>query len=172
MKAHPHFTPHCSSSSFRIHHALILSLIRKLAPIKPQQNGLTQIVSAWVEPGSVIPAPASWLPNFSRDVEPKAIHSHNDYWRRVPLFEALSLGVTGVEADCHLVDGVLYVGHTPRSLRPNRTLQSLYLDPLITILSKQNEGNAIANDTIPSGVWDIDPSRPLILMTGTYSSLD
>lgn len=141
-------------------------MIRKLAPIKPQQNGLTQIVSAWVEPGSVTPAPAAWLPNFSRDVDPKAIHSHNDYWRRVPLFEALSLGVTGVEADCHLIDGVLYVGHKPRSLRTNRTLQSLYLDPLTTILTKQNEGNIVVNDTIPSGVWDIDPSRPLILMTG------
>lgn len=41
----------------------------------------------------------------------RRIHSHNDYWRDVPLFSALSHGVTSVEADVWLnpKDGRLYV---------------------------------------------------------------
>jgi uncharacterized protein with von Willebrand factor type A (vWA) domain len=35
-----------------------------------------------------------------------------------------------VEADVFLVDGALLVGHTHRDLRPERTLEKLYLDPL------------------------------------------
>jgi hypothetical protein len=57
-------------------------------------------------------------------------HSHNDYWRPHPLFDALSLGFQSVEADVFLVDSTLLVGHEPADLRPDRTLESLYLDPL------------------------------------------
>lgn len=96
---------------------------------------------------------------------PKPIHSHNDYWRPVPLFDALSLGVTGVEADCHLINGELLVGHTARSLRPNRTFRSLYLDPLITILENQNPSNTLTNDTTVNGVWDTESTRSIVLMT-------
>ena len=118
-----------------------------------------------MEPGSVTPAPPSWLPNFSRDIEPKEIHSHNDYWRPVPLFDALLLGITGVEADCHFIDGELYVAHTNSNVVPNRTLRSLYLDPLTTILENQNKGSDLAPSSGISGVWDVDPSRGLVLMT-------
>ena len=57
-------------------------------------------------------------------------HSHNDYWRPNPLFDALSLGFKSVEADVFLVDSALLVGHERAALRPDRTLESLYLDPL------------------------------------------
>lgn len=140
----------------RIYHSLLLHIIRILSPPRLPDNGLSKIVAAWVEPGST----PTWLPNFSRDIMPKPIHSHNDYWRRVPLFEALSLGVTGVEADCHLLNGVLLVGHTEKSLDPKRTLNSLYLDPLTTILENQN-----ANSTIIKGVWDTNPEQRIVLMT-------
>jgi len=98
-------------------------------------------------------------------VIPKAIHSHNDYWRRVPLFEALSLGITGVEADCHLINGELYVGHTNSSLRPNRTFRSLYLDSLTTILDNQNSGSSVASSSFVNGVWDTEPSKGIVLLT-------
>ncbi len=39
-------------------------------------------------------------------------------------------GFCSVEADIYLVDGALLVGHDREELRPERTLQSLYLDPL------------------------------------------
>jgi Glycerophosphoryl diester phosphodiesterase family len=57
-------------------------------------------------------------------------HAHNDYEHTRPLFEALENGFGSVEADVFLVDGKLLVGHTSASLRPERTLESLYLDPL------------------------------------------
>jgi hypothetical protein len=57
-------------------------------------------------------------------------HAHNDYEHKRPLFDALDNGFCSVEADVFLVDGKLLVGHTRQSLRPERTLESLYLDPL------------------------------------------
>ncbi|ONI81230.1 hypothetical protein ALI144C_22120 [Actinosynnema sp. ALI-1.44] len=57
-------------------------------------------------------------------------HAHNDYEHERPLFDALDHGFTSVEADIYLVDGQLLVGHDPGDLTPERTLQSLYLDPL------------------------------------------
>jgi hypothetical protein len=125
---------------------------------------LTEIVASWTEPGTTPSFPA-WLPHFSRDVIPKPIHSHNDYWRQVPLYEALSLGITGVEADCHLIDGEIYVGHSNATLRPNRTFKSLYLDPLTTILENQNADNGVASSSAINGVWDVDPERGIVLMT-------
>jgi hypothetical protein len=70
-----------------------------------------------------------------------------------------------VEADCHLIDGELYVGHTNSSLRPNLTLRSLYLDPLIDIPTNQNAGSSLTSSSGINGVWDTHPSRGIVLMT-------
>ncbi len=58
------------------------------------------------------------------------VHAHNDYEHARPLFDALDHGFCSVEADIYLVDGKLLVAHERRQVRPERTLQSLYLDPL------------------------------------------
>jgi hypothetical protein len=57
-------------------------------------------------------------------------HAHNDYEHKRPLLDALDQGFTSVEADIFLKDGQLLIGHTGASLRPDRTLEALYLDPL------------------------------------------
>ncbi|MEC3978567.1 phosphatidylinositol-specific phospholipase C/glycerophosphodiester phosphodiesterase family protein [Amycolatopsis sp. H20-H5] len=57
-------------------------------------------------------------------------HAHNDYEHARPLFDALDQGFTSVEADIYLVDGQLLVGHNAEDLKPERTLEALYLDPL------------------------------------------
>jgi Glycerophosphoryl diester phosphodiesterase family len=57
-------------------------------------------------------------------------HAHNDYEHKRPLFDALEQGICSVEADIFLVNDQLLVGHTLRSLKPERTLESLYLVPL------------------------------------------
>ncbi len=57
-------------------------------------------------------------------------HSHNDYLHARPLLDALDRGFTSVEADIFPVDGQLLVGHERNSLKPDRTLESLYLQPL------------------------------------------
>lgn len=74
------------------------------------------------------PAPVVAAPSA---VEPlRQAHAHNDYEHERPLFDALDHGFTSVEADIYLVGGQLLVGHDPADLRPGRTLQSLYLEPL------------------------------------------
>src|SRR5262249_2179377 len=75
------------------------------------------------------------------DVAPLAnAHAHNDYEHKRPLFDALDRGFTSVEADVFLVDGNLLVGHDLKALRPERTLESLYLAPLADRV-KQNGGH-------------------------------
>lgn len=57
-------------------------------------------------------------------------HSHNDYEHARPLLDALDQGFCSVEADIYLVDGQLLVAHDRPKVKPERTLQALYLDPL------------------------------------------
>lgn len=57
-------------------------------------------------------------------------HAHNDYEHARPLLDALEHGFCSVEADIHLVDGELLVAHDRDQVKPGRTLQALYLDPL------------------------------------------
>jgi hypothetical protein len=57
-------------------------------------------------------------------------HAHNDYEHERPLYDALDHGFTSVEADIWPVGGELLVAHDAEDLRPERTLRSLYLDPL------------------------------------------
>ncbi|WP_262273614.1 phosphatidylinositol-specific phospholipase C/glycerophosphodiester phosphodiesterase family protein [Microvirga yunnanensis] len=65
------------------------------------------------------------------DVKPLAqAHAHNDYEHQRPLLDALDYGFTGVEADIWLVDGKLLVAHDEAQIKPERTLEALYLDPL------------------------------------------
>jgi hypothetical protein len=57
-------------------------------------------------------------------------HAHNDYLHDPPLLKALEHGFASVEADVFLVGDKLCVAHEPNQVTPERTLQSLYLDPL------------------------------------------
>ncbi len=57
-------------------------------------------------------------------------HAHNDYEHTRPLFDALDHGFCSIEADIYLVDGQLLVAHDRADVKPERTLQALYLDPL------------------------------------------
>jgi hypothetical protein len=71
-------------------------------------------------------------------------HAHNDYEHKRPLFDALDNGFTSVEADIWLVDGKLLVAHDLDAVKPERTLQALYLDPLREIIHK-NGGRVYRN---------------------------
>jgi len=57
-------------------------------------------------------------------------HAHNDYLHEHPLFDALAQGYCSVEADIFLINGKLLVAHTIFGVRAERTLESLYLDPM------------------------------------------
>src|ERR1700744_3956782 len=57
-------------------------------------------------------------------------HAHNDYEHPHPLADALAAGFCSVEADIYVVNGQLLVAHEFQQVRADRTLESLYLDPL------------------------------------------
>jgi hypothetical protein len=117
----------------------------------------------WGKPGTGTEQLAWYPADFLRDVVPVPCHSHNDYWRDVPLFSALYAGCTGVEADVWLRRGDLLVGHDTASLQPNRTFQTLYVNPLIEILTRQNPATEFYNGTT-NGVFSTDPSQTLVLL--------
>lgn len=58
-------------------------------------------------------------------------HAHNDYLHERPLLDALEHGFASIEADVWLVDGALLVAHDRDKVAPERTLEALYLDPLL-----------------------------------------
>jgi hypothetical protein len=72
------------------------------------------------------------------------VHAHNDYEHKRPLFDALDQGFCSVEADIYLVDDQLLVAHERSQVRPERTLQALYLDPLRERV-KKNSGHVYPN---------------------------
>ena len=101
-------------------------------------DDLDDSLDAWNPTHRLSPELGHWPTDFSADVQPVACHSHNDYWRKEPLFSALEAGCTGVEADVWLFDEELFVGHSTQSLSSQRTLRTLYIDPLLSILHAQN----------------------------------
>lgn len=72
---------------------------------------------------------------------PVLIHSHNDYCRRAPFWQAYAQGVYSIEADVFLHDGRLLVGHDVKDLSPDMTFESLYVEPIVTLFGR-NGGRA------------------------------
>ena len=81
-------------------------------------------------------------------------HAHNDYEHPRPLYDALSQGFMSVEADVFVAPlpaalaallpagaplSELYVAHDPQDIRPERTLRSLYLEPMWALFEAQGE---------------------------------
>lgn len=124
-----------------------------------------RIFGNWGKPGTGTEGLAWYPTDFLRDVEPIQCHSHNDYWRKVPLFSALHAGCIGVEADVWLFDDdpALYVGHDTAALNPNRTFESLYINPLVDLLNRTNPQTQFYSDT-RRGVFDYDPEQAVILL--------
>lgn len=70
---------------------------------------------------------------------PVLIHSHNDYWRPVPFWTAYSSKLYSYEADIYYVDGQIYVAHDREDIKPENTLEKLYIEPIVSVY-KANEG--------------------------------
>ncbi|KAI0011116.1 hypothetical protein F4779DRAFT_255931 [Xylariaceae sp. FL0662B] len=141
---------------------LVLSVARSLWGIEDDPD---KIFGNWGKPGTGTEDLAWYPTDFLRDVVPIPCHSHNDYWRKVPLFSALHAGCIGVEADVWLFDDdpKLYVGHDTAALTPNRTFESLYVNPLVDLLNRTNPQTQFYNDT-RRGVFDYDPEQTVILL--------
>ena len=63
-------------------------------------------------------------------------HSHNDYAQQNPFTSAYNEQFGSIEADVHLRNGLLLVGHDSVDLNTSRTLEILYLQPLATYIKK------------------------------------
>ncbi|KAF2646724.1 hypothetical protein P280DRAFT_464910 [Massarina eburnea CBS 473.64] len=103
----------------------------------------------------------SYPTDFTRGIIPKPFHSHNDYWRDVPFYSGLSYGAMSTEADVWLINGTLYVGHETSALTQSRTLDSLYLTPILSTLHRQNPVTEFAPTATHNGVFDTDSAQTL-----------
>jgi hypothetical protein len=63
-------------------------------------------------------------------------YAHNDYLNVHPLYDALSFGYKGVEADVFLVKGKLRLGHERREAVRDGTLEEFYLAPLRALIAR------------------------------------
>lgn len=91
---------------------------------------------------SLVSAPAEFHPEA---------HSHNDYEHARPFHLAYENGFASYEADVFLVEGDLKVAHDREDIKPERTLKSLYLEPM-TKAAKANNG------------WLFKPGQQVVLM--------
>lgn len=115
------------------------------------------------------------IESLTRDVYVKPLHSHNDYWRKHPLFDALSIGAQSIESDIWYFPNnytvtktiaetetetettvkdsfnnqQIYVGHNQVFLNSNNTLNNLYLDPLFEFLQSSNPQFKFDDSSIP-----------------------
>ena len=58
-------------------------------------------------------------------------HSHNDFANRVPFWTAYNARFGSIEADIFAVNGELIVAHTKSEAKKGRTLDDLYINPLV-----------------------------------------
>ncbi len=62
---------------------------------------------------------------------PIAFHSHNDYNRTAPFWEAYSQHCTSIEADVFLHDGEILVAHNREDVSADRSLRTMYIEPIV-----------------------------------------
>jgi len=74
------------------------------------------------------------------------IHAHNDYAKPLPLFDALQHHSFSIEVDIFLVKGQLLVGHTLKETTKKKTLNSLYINPIISLF-KKHQGSVSADSS-------------------------
>jgi len=68
---------------------------------------------------------------------PQRLHAHNDYARELPFWNAWAAGCGSIEADLYWHQGRVYVAHDPGDLSLGYQLDSLYLDPIRSVLQRQ-----------------------------------
>ncbi|ESZ94117.1 hypothetical protein SBOR_5502 [Sclerotinia borealis F-4128] len=159
-------------------------------PELDSQSGVQKIISCRTSSSTSQPqTPPSgpyWHPNFTTSITPINCWSHNDEHQPIPLYTALAAGCIAIEADCFtpshhpsshfpaslfsyfssipkppLPTNDLLVGHATSELQLSKTLSTLYLTPLLEILTLQN--SAAGNPTPKVGVWNENPHLSLHL---------
>jgi len=65
--------------------------------------------------------------------------AHNDYWHKRPLYDALTNGYMHIEADIYLRNNKLIVAHVLPFFKKKKTLEQLYLKPLLETINGTNK---------------------------------
>lgn len=123
--------------------------------------------------------PVYTVESLSRDVDIKPLHSHNDYWRQVPFYDAVSHGFQSIESDIWKFkesytvqtdtettiysEKEVYVGHNQVFLKLNDTLDSLYLDPLFQLLESVNPRISNMDSSVKHGIFYNSPESTVYL---------
>jgi alkaline phosphatase len=72
-------------------------------------------------------------------------HSHNDYENATPFRLACNNHFGSIEADIWAVKGELFVAHYSKDISSERTLDSLYIHPIVRMV-RQNKENQLKDD--------------------------
>jgi alkaline phosphatase len=69
------------------------------------------------------------------------IHSHNDYLKYVPFYEAYINGASSIEIDVFIHKDELYVAHDFDKIKKVNTFEELYVKPLVSLLGRGELSN-------------------------------
>jgi len=76
----------------------------------------------------------------------KNTHSHNDYLQSQPFYTAHANHFASMEVDVFLIDNELYVAHNKEDIDKKRTIERLYIEPLLAQI-KLNGNNKVYRDS-------------------------
>ncbi|KOC09399.1 hypothetical protein AFLA70_12g006411 [Aspergillus flavus AF70] len=100
----------------------------------------------------------------------KNTHGGNEYDYPTDFTRGLSKGCVSTEADVWLYNGTLYVGHDESSLTEERTFESLYVNPMLDVLKRQNPQTRFVTLPTKNGVFDTTSSQTLYFFVDVKTS--
>lgn len=65
-------------------------------------------------------------------------HSHNDYYNERPFYDAYENFFGSIEVDVWAIEGELFVAHDKDEITREKTLKSLYIDPILEVFQQNN----------------------------------
>ncbi|GAA4443960.1 hypothetical protein GCM10023091_33430 [Ravibacter arvi] len=117
---------------------LAIRLPENMKPFHTNQNRLSVATCIFLLSGCIS--------GFAQNRTMSRAHSHNEYLQQQPFRSAYNHGFGSVEADLFYRNDSLFVAHEKREISPDRTFESLYLDPIIRIC-RENNGNIAADSS-------------------------
>lgn len=81
----------------------------------------------------------------------------------MPFYSALSVGCVSIEADVWLVNDTLLIGHERSALTSARSFDSLYIQPILSVLRRENPITQYIQTPTRNGVYDTASDQTLYL---------
>ena len=70
------------------------------------------------------------------------MHSHNDYTHALPFWDAYNNRAGVIEADVYCINNVLMVAHDKKDIRPDKTLDKMYIQPIVQLFNSNQIDSA------------------------------